>query len=56
LSASLAIDPQQLFGYAIIMGTKVKGRTTLRTAAVCFLASAVFELVDVFAPVPLWGK
>lgn len=37
------------------MGTKVKGRTTLRLAAVCFLASALFEILDVFAPVPLMG-
>jgi len=37
------------------METKVKGRTTLRIAAVCFLASAVFEILDVLAPVPLLG-
>jgi hypothetical protein len=37
------------------METKVKGRTTLRIAAVCFLASALFEILDVFAPVPLMG-
>jgi hypothetical protein len=37
------------------METKAKGRTTLRIAAVCFLASAVFEILDVFAPVPLIG-
>jgi hypothetical protein len=34
------------------METKVKGRTTLRIAAVCFLASALFEILDVSAPVP----
>jgi hypothetical protein len=37
------------------METKAKGRTTIRTAAVCFLASAVFELLDLAAPVPLLG-
>jgi hypothetical protein len=37
------------------MQTKVKGRTTIRTAAICFLASAVFELLDFAAPVPLLG-
>lgn len=37
------------------METKVKGRTTLRIAAVCFLASALFEILDVSAPVPLMG-
>ena len=37
------------------METKAKGRTTLRIAAVCFLASAVFEILDVLAPVPLLG-
>ena len=37
------------------METKKKGRTTIRTAAVCFLASAVFEVLDVAAPVPLLG-
>jgi len=37
------------------MQTKMKGRTTLRIAAVCFLASAVFEFLDVLAPVPLLG-
>ena len=37
------------------METKAKGRTTLRIAAVCSLASAVFEILDVLAPVPLLG-
>ena len=37
------------------MQTKVKGRTTIRTAAICFLASAVFELLDFGSPVPLLG-
>jgi len=37
------------------METKAKGRTTIRMAAVCFLASAVFELLDAAAPVPLLG-
>jgi hypothetical protein len=37
------------------MQTKVKGRTTIRTAAICLLASAVFELLDLASPVPLLG-
>ncbi|MBI5578737.1 MAG: hypothetical protein HY895_06255 [Deltaproteobacteria bacterium] len=37
------------------MQTKVKGRTTIRAAAICFLASAVFELLDLASPVPLLG-
>jgi hypothetical protein len=37
------------------MQTKVKGRTTIRTAAMCFLASAVLELLDLASPVPLLG-
>lgn len=37
------------------METKAKGRTTIRTAAVCFMASAVFELLDITMPVPLLG-
>lgn len=37
------------------METKAKGRTTIRTAAVCFLASAVFEVLDITSPVPLVG-
>ena len=37
------------------MQTKVKGRTTIRTAAICFLASAVLELLDLATPVPLLG-
>ncbi len=37
------------------MQTNVKGRTTIRTAAICFLASAVFELLDFASPVPLMG-
>jgi pheromone shutdown protein TraB len=37
------------------METKSKGRSTIRTAAVFFLASAVFEILDVTAPVPLLG-
>jgi hypothetical protein len=37
------------------METKVKGRTGWRIAAVCFWASALFEILDVFAPVPLMG-
>ncbi len=35
------------------MQTNVKGRTTIRTAAICFLASAVLELLDLTSPVPL---
>jgi len=37
------------------MPTKVKGRTTIRTAAICFLASAVLELLDLASPVPFLG-
>jgi pheromone shutdown protein TraB len=37
------------------METKAKGRTTIRTAAVFFLASAVFEVLDLSAPAPLLG-
>ena len=37
------------------MQTKFKGRTTIRTAAICFLASAVLELLDLASPVPLLG-
>ena len=37
------------------MQTKVKGRTTIRTAAICFLVSAVLELLDLASPVPLLG-
>jgi len=37
------------------MKTNVKGRTTIRTAAICFLASAVLELLDLASPVPLLG-
>ena len=37
------------------METKAKGRTTIRIAAVCFLASAVFEVLDAASPVPLLG-
>jgi hypothetical protein len=37
------------------MQTKAKGRTTIRAAAVCFMVSAVFELLDISAPVPLLG-
>jgi hypothetical protein len=37
------------------METKKKGRTTIRIAAICFLASAIFEILDVTAPVPLLG-
>jgi hypothetical protein len=37
------------------MQTNVKGRTTIRTAAICFLASAVLELLDLASPVPLLG-
>jgi len=37
------------------MQAKVKGRTNIRTAAICFLASAVFELLDFASPVPLLG-
>ena len=37
------------------MQTNVKGRTTIRTAAICFLASAVLELLDLAAPAPLLG-
>ena len=38
------------------METKAKGRTTIRTAAVCLMVSAVFELLDITAPVPLLGE
>jgi hypothetical protein len=37
------------------MQTKIKGRTTIRTAAICFLASGVLELLDLASPVPLLG-
>lgn len=37
------------------METKVKGRTTLRAAAVCFMISALFEVLDIAAAVPLLG-
>jgi len=37
------------------MQANVKGRTNIRTAAICFLASAVFELLDFASPVPLLG-
>jgi hypothetical protein len=37
------------------MQTNVKGRTTIRTAAICFMASGVFELLDLASPVPLLG-
>jgi len=37
------------------MESKAKGRTTIRTAAVCFMVSAVFELLDITTPVPLLG-
>jgi hypothetical protein len=37
------------------MGQKVKGRATIRTAAVFFLASAVFEILDFNSAVPLFG-
>jgi hypothetical protein len=37
------------------MQTKAKSRTTIRSAAICFLASAVFELLDLASPVPLMG-
>lgn len=37
------------------MQTNVKGRTTIRTAAICLLASAVLELLDLASPVPLLG-
>jgi hypothetical protein len=37
------------------MQTNVKGRTTIRTAAICFLASAALELLDLASPVPLLG-
>ncbi|HSM90670.1 MAG TPA: hypothetical protein VLT56_11675 [Desulfobacterales bacterium] len=37
------------------MQTNVKGRTTIRTAAICFLGSAVLELLDLASPVPLLG-
>lgn len=37
------------------METKAKGRTTIRTAAVCFMVSAVFELLDIATSVPLLG-
>ena len=34
---------------------KVKGRATIRTAAVFFLASAVFEIMDLSSAVALFG-
>ena len=37
------------------METKAKGRTTIRTAAVCFMASALFEVLDIATAVPLLG-
>jgi ABC-type multidrug transport system fused ATPase/permease subunit len=37
------------------MTTKVKGRTNFRIASVLFLLSAVFELVGISSPVPLFG-
>jgi len=37
------------------METKAKGRTAIRTAAVCFMLSAVLELLDITTPVPLLG-
>jgi hypothetical protein len=37
------------------MEMKAKGRPTFRIAAVCFFASAVFEILDVSAPVPVLG-
>ncbi len=37
------------------MAPKVKGRATIRTAAVFFLASAVFEIVDFSSAVALFG-
>lgn len=35
--------------------TQARGRTAFRTAAVFFLASALFEILDFGAPVPLLG-
>jgi hypothetical protein len=37
------------------MAQKVKGRATIRTAAVLFLASAVFEIMDFNSAVALFG-
>jgi hypothetical protein len=37
------------------MTQKVKGRATIRTAAVFFLASAVFEIMDFSSAVALFG-
>lgn len=37
------------------MAQKVKGRATIRTAAVLFLLSAVFEIMDVNSAVALFG-
>jgi hypothetical protein len=37
------------------MEAKVKGRTTIRTAAVLFLVSAVFEIMDLNSAVALFG-
>jgi hypothetical protein len=37
------------------MASNVKGRTTIRTAAVLFLASAIFEFSEFTAGVPLFG-
>jgi hypothetical protein len=37
------------------MARKVKGRATIRTAAVLFLASAVFEIMDFNSAVALFG-
>lgn len=37
------------------MATPIKGRVTIRTAAVFFLVSAVFEIMDFSSPVALFG-
>jgi hypothetical protein len=37
------------------MQATVKGRTNIRTAAICFVVSAVLELLDLASPVPLLG-
>ena len=37
------------------MAKKVKGRATIRTAAVLFLASAVFEIMEFYSAVALFG-
>jgi pheromone shutdown protein TraB len=37
------------------MEAKTKGRTTIRTAGICFMVSALFELLDIATAAPLLG-